>query len=54
MEEIGINILSPGHGYMAMTKEIFALMFPKGLFEWCEITDGRSDEQQAPCTLHVD
>ena len=30
---------------MEITKEMFELIFPKGLFDWFEITDGRSDEQ---------
>ncbi len=30
---------------------MFELIFPQGLFEWFELTDGRSDEQQVYCTL---
>ena len=36
---------------MELTKEIFELIFPPGLFDWFEITDGRSDEQQVYLTL---
>jgi hypothetical protein len=36
---------------MEITKEIFELIFPKGLFEWFEITDGTSDGQNAHITL---
>jgi len=48
--EIGIKILNDGH-CMELTKEIFELIFPKGLFEWFEITDGRSDDQHVYLTL---
>lgn len=36
---------------MEITKEIFELIFPKGLFEWFEIAEGRSDDQNAYITL---
>ena len=36
---------------MELTKDMFELIFPQGLFEWFELTDGRSDEQQAYFTL---
>ena len=36
---------------MEITKEIFELIFPQGLFEWFEITDGRSDDQHVYLTL---
>ncbi len=36
---------------MEITKEIFELIFPKGTFEWFEITDGRSDENNTCITL---
>jgi len=48
--EIGIEIITDGH-CMEITKEIFELIFPKGLFEWFEITDGKSDDQQVSLTL---
>ncbi len=32
-------------------KKIFELIFPKGTFEWFEITDGRSDEKNTCITL---
>ena len=48
--EIGINILTHGHG-MDLTKEIFELIFPQGLFDWVAITDGRSDEQHGSLPL---
>jgi hypothetical protein len=36
---------------MEITKEVFELMFPKGLFEWFEVAEGRSDNQNAYLTL---
>ena len=36
---------------MEINKEIFELIFPKGTFEWFEITDGRSDEKNTCITL---
>ncbi len=36
---------------MELTKEIFELIFPQGLFDWFEITDGRSDAQHVYLTL---
>ena len=36
---------------MEMTKEIFELIFPQGLFDWFEITDGRSDDQHVYLAL---
>lgn len=42
--------MNNSHG-MEITKEIFELIFPKGLFEWFDITEGRSDEQNAYITL---
>jgi len=42
--------MNNAHG-MEITEEIFELMFPKGLFEWFEITEGRSDEQHVYITL---
>jgi hypothetical protein len=47
---IGINIITNGP-CMELTKEMFELIFPQGLFEWFELTDGRSDEQQVYFTL---
>ena len=36
---------------MEIKKEILELIFPKGTFEWFEITDGRSDEKNTCITL---
>lgn len=36
---------------MELTKDLFELIFPQGLFEWFELTDGRSDEEQVYFTL---
>ncbi len=36
---------------MEMTKEIFELIFPPGLFDWFEITDSKSDAQPVSRTL---
>ncbi len=36
---------------MEIKKEILELIFPKGIFEWFEITDGRSDEKNTCITL---
>jgi len=36
---------------MEMNKEIFELIFSQGLFDWFEITDGRSDAQHVYLTL---
>jgi len=47
---IGINIITDGP-CMELTKDMFELIFPQGLFEWFELTDGRSDEQQVYFTL---
>jgi len=47
---IGINIITDGP-CMELTKEMFELIFPQGLFDWFELTDGRSDEQQVYFTL---
>ena len=32
---------------MEITKDIFELIFPKGIFEWFELTEGKSDEKTA-------
>ena len=34
-----------------LTQDMFELIVPQGLFEWFELTDGRSDEQQVYFTL---
>ena len=47
---MGIVVRNNSHG-MQITKEIFELIFPKGLFEWFEIAEGRSDNQNAYLTL---
>ena len=36
---------------MEIKKEIFELIFPKGTFEWFEITDGKTDEKNTYITL---
>jgi hypothetical protein len=36
---------------IGITKEMFELIFLQGLFDWFELTDGRSDEQQVSFTL---
>jgi len=36
---------------MEIKKEIFELIFPKGTFEWFDIIDGKSDEQNTYITL---
>ncbi len=36
---------------MEIKIEILELIFPKGIFEWFEITDGRSDEKNTCITL---
>ncbi len=36
---------------MDLTKEMFELIVPQGLFDWFELTDSRSDEQQVSFTL---
>ena len=47
---IGIKIITDGP-CMDLTKEMFELIFPQGLFDWFEITNGRSDDQQVYFTL---
>lgn len=47
---IGSEIITDGH-CMELTKEMFELIFPQGLFDWFELTDGTSDEQQVSFTL---
>ena len=47
---IGINIVTDGP-CMELTKDLFELIFPQGLFDWFELTAGRSDEQQVYFTL---
>ena len=47
---IGSELLTDGP-CMELTKDMFELIFPPGLFDWFELTDGRSDEQQGYCTL---
>jgi hypothetical protein len=47
---IGITIITDGPR-MDLTKEMFELIFPQGLFDWFELTGGRSDEQQVYFTL---
>ena len=36
---------------MEIKKEILELIFPKGTFEWFEITDGKADEKNTYITL---
>ena len=36
---------------MEIKKEIFELIFPKGTFEWFEITDGKTGEKNTYITL---
>ncbi len=36
---------------MQITKEIFELIFPAGLFEWFDLTEGKSDGSNACLTL---
>ncbi len=36
---------------MEIKKEILELIFPKGTFEWFEITDGKTDENNTSITL---
>ncbi len=48
--EIGRTHINDGH-CMELTKEMFELIFPEGLFDWFELTDGKSDEQQVSFTL---
>lgn len=36
---------------MEIKQEIFELIFPKGTFEWFEITDGKTDAQNTYLTL---
>ncbi len=36
---------------MEIKKEILELIFPKGTFEWFEITDGKTDEKNTCITL---
>lgn len=48
--EIGLTLINDGH-CMELTKEMFELIFPEGLFDWFELTDGKSDEQQVSFTL---
>jgi hypothetical protein len=47
---LGIKIITDG-SCMELTKEMFELIFPQGLFDWFELTDGQSDEQQVYFTL---
>ena len=48
--EIGLTLINDGH-CMELTKEMFELIFPQGLFDWFELTDGKSDEPQVSFTL---
>lgn len=36
---------------MKIKKEVFELIFPKGTFEWFEITDGKRDGEETYITL---
>src|SRR3989338_2424597 len=36
---------------MQITKEIFELIFPKGLFDWFNLVEGRSDENNVYVSL---
>lgn len=36
---------------MELTKEVFELIFPQGIFEWFDLTEGRKDETNAYLTL---
>lgn len=47
---IGIKIITDGP-CMELTKDMFELIFPQGLFAWFELTSGRSDEEQVYFTL---
>jgi len=40
--EIGLTIISDGH-CMELTQEIFAFIFPQGVFEWFDLTEGTRD-----------
>ena len=50
MEESGLTILSHGPVYGNDQRD-FRSDFPPGLFDWFEITDGRSDAQHGSLTL---
>ncbi len=47
---IGSKIITDGP-CMELTKDMFELIFPQGLFAWFELTSGRSDEEQVYFTL---
>ena len=47
---IDIEIIPDGP-CMELTKEMFELIFPQGLFDWFELTDGRADGQEVSFTL---
>lgn len=36
---------------MQITKEVFELIFPKGLFDWFDLVEGKSDEDNVYVTL---
>lgn len=36
---------------MQLTKEVFELIFPKDIFEWFELTSGKSDETTSRITF---
>ena len=36
---------------MQLTKEIFELIFPRGLFDWFDLIEGKSDEQNVYVVL---
>ena len=44
-------IINQQYHCMEINKEVFELIFPKGTFDWFEITDGRSDENNTYITL---
>jgi hypothetical protein len=48
--EIGLTLITNGH-CMELTKEMFELIFPQGLFDWFELTDGRADGPEVSFTL---
>src|SRR3989344_5413759 len=45
-----VNPLNDSHG-MQIDKAVFELIFPQGMFEWFEVTQGTSDGQNAYLTL---
>jgi len=47
---VGIKMTTHGP-CRELTKEMFELIFPQGLFHWFKLTAGRSDEQQVYFTL---